>query len=165
MAYRLEFEVFISEYQEFCVRIIDLAVDNIPVEKVKTYFRRRYPDVMWRLTGTVSSRDIMRRILNKCNITNIAPLKEVIECYYITGGIKMIRDHQNSLDEYLSKLRIRYLFGSSKDIVNAKAIIFILDWTPDEASFPNIKCLLYEAFHHLDKKIIVQTTGKKICIN
>ena len=160
-AYREEFEVFISKYQQLCDRIMDLVVDNVPIEKLNTYCIRKHPDIMRRLTDTVSSNDIMRKILNKCSITYITPLKEVIQNCNITGGRGIIEVYQPSLDEYLSKLRARYLLGSSKDIVNAETIIFILDWTPDDASFPSIKRLLYEAFHHLDKKIIVQATGKK----
>ena len=154
-------------------------VDNVPVDELITYCRHtcRQPDVMLSLTDTASSSDIMKGIINKCSITNITPLKEVMHyCNIIDEGIDiemivdyqpslgegMIRDYQHSLDEYLSKLRARYLFGSSKDILNAETIIFILDWTPDEASFPYIKCLLYEAFIDLNKYITVQATGKKI---
>ena len=162
-AYREEFEVFISKYQQFCDRMIDLMVDNVPFEKLKTYCIRYHPDVMSRLADTVSSSDIMRGIVdNTCSITNITPLEDVIQYYYITDRRGMIEGYQRSLDKYLSKLRVRYLLGSSKDIVNAKTIIFILDWTPDDTSFPHIKRLLYEAFYHLDKRIIVQDTGKKI---
>ena len=158
-----EFEVFISEYQKFCVRMIDLVVDGTSVEKLITYCRLKYPDVIPRVTDTVSSRDIIRGIVDKCNITYITnPLKGVVRHYYITGGERMIEDYQRSLDEYLSKLRARYLLGSSKDIVNAETIIFILDWTPDDTSFPHIKRLLYEAVYHLNKRIVVQDTGKKI---
>ena len=161
-AYREEFEVFISKYQQLCDRIMDLVVDNVPIEKLNTYCIRKHPDLMRRLTDTVSSNDIMRKILNKCSITYITPLKQVIQnCNITVKGIEMIIDYQRSLDEYLSKLKVRYLLGSSKDIVNAETIIFISDWIPDDASFPSIKRLLYEAFHHLDKKIIVQATGKK----
>ena len=158
-AYREEFEVFISKYQQFCDRMIDNAL----IYELNTcaYCGRRHPDVMRRLTDTVSSSDIMRGVVNQCSITNITPLKDVTQHCYKTRGIEMIEDYQRSLDEYLSKLRARYLLGSSKDIVNAETIIFILDWTPHEASFFSIRCLLYEAFHHLDKKIIVQATGKK----
>ena len=174
-AYREEFEVFISKYQQFCDRMIDLVVDNVPIQKLKTYCRRKHPDVMMRLADTVSSSDIIRRISNKCSITDITPLKEVLEHYGITGGIGMIQGHQSlfeermigdyqcSLDEYLSKLRAGYLLGSSKDIVNAEEIIFILDWTPDDASFLHIKRLLYKTFDLLNKRIIVvKDTGKKI---
>ena len=164
-AYREEFEVFISEYQKFCNALIDLVAGNAPVEKLKAYCTCNHPDVMLRLTGTASSSDIMRGIVDKCSITNITPLKEVTQHCYKTRGIEMIEDYQRSLDEYLSKLRARYLLGSSKDIVNAEEIIFILHWTPDDTSFPRIKRLLYEAFYHLDKRIIlVQDTGKKFCI-
>ena len=161
-AYREEFEVFISEYQKLCDRIIDLVVKTVPIGKLKTYYRHYYPDVMRRLTDTVSSSDIMRGIVNKCSITNITPLEEVMKHYHIAGRRGMIENYQRSLDEYLLKLRARYLLGSSKDIVNAETIIFILDWTPDDTSFPHIKRLLYEAFYQLDKRIIVQATGKKI---
>ena len=161
-AYREEFEVFISEYLKLCSRLIGLVVDDVPIDKLNTYCRHNHPDVMLRLTGTVSASDIMREIVNKCSITYITPLMEVIQHCNITGGERMIIDYQRSLDEYLSKLRARYLLGSSKDIVNAEEIIFILDWTPDDTSFLHIKRLLYEAFHHLDKRIIVQATGKKI---
>ena len=160
-AYREEFEVLISKYQKLCDRIIDNAL----IYELNTcaYCGRRHPDVMQRLTGAVSSSDIMRGVVNQCSITNITPLKEVTQHCYKTRGIEMIEDYQHSLDEYLSKLRARYLLGSSKDIVNAEEIILILDWTPDEASFPNIKRLLYKAFGPLNKKIIlVQDTGKKI---
>ena len=159
-AYREEFEVFISKYQQLCDRIIDNAL----IYELNTcaYCGRRHPDVMRRLTGAVSSSDIMRGVVNKCSITNITPLKDVTQHCYKTRGIEMIEDYQRSLDEYLSKLRAS-LLGSSKDIVNAEEIILILDWTPDEASFPNIKRLLYKAFGLLHKKIIVvQNTGKKI---
>ena len=157
--YREEFEVFISNYRKFCDRIIDLMVKTVPIDELKTYYRRRHPDVMRRLADTVSSGDIIRRISKKCNITNITPLEEVLEHYGITG--EMIRDYQRSLDEYLSKLRVRYLSGS-KDIFNAEEIIFILDCTPDDTSFLSIRRLLYEAFHYLNKNVIVQANGKKI---
>ena len=172
-AYREEFEVFISKYHNFCDGIIDLVVDKVSVDELNTYCIRKHPDVMLRLTDTVSSSDIMRGIVNKCSITCITPLREVmqhcnvtsrirmIEDYQFSLGGRMIKDYKHSLDEYLSKLRARYLLGSSKDIVNAETIIFILDWTPDDTSFFSIRCLLYEAFHYLDKKIIVQATGKK----
>ena len=160
-AYREEFEVFISKYQKLCDRVIDLMVKTVSIDELNTYYRRRHPDVMRRLTDTVSSSDIMRGIVDKCSITNITPLKEVTQHCYKTRGIEMIEDYQRSLDEYLSKLRARYLLGSSKDIVNAKTIFFILDWTPDDTSFLSIKFLLYKAYYHLDKKIIVQVTGKK----
>ena len=169
-AYREEFEVLISKYQQLCDRVIDLVVDNVPIEKLNTYCTCNHPDVMRRLTDTASSSDIMRGIVDKCSITNITPLEEVIadregmnkryQRLLIKEGI--LQSYQHSLDEYLLKLRARYLLGSSKDIVNAETIIFILDWTPDDTSFFSIKCLLYKAFHHLDKKIIVQATdGKK----
>ena len=160
---RREFEVFISEYQKLCESIIDLVVDDVPFAELNTYYRHNHPDVMSRLTGTVSSSDIMRGIVDKCSITYIIPLKGVIDHYYITTGERMIEDYQHSLDEYLSKLRVRYLLGSSKDIiVNAEEIIFILDWTPDKASFFSIKHLLHKALtDHLNKKIIVQATGRK----
>ena len=162
-AYREEFEVFISKYQKLCDRIIDLVVDNVPIDELNAYCRRRYPDVMLRLTGAVSSSYIMRGIVEKCSIVYIIPLKGVIDHYYITAGEKMIEDYQCLLDETLSKLRVRYLLGSSKDIFNAQEIIFILDWMCDAASFPNYKRLLHKAFiHHLNKRIIVQATGKKI---
>ena len=174
-AYREEFEVFISEYQKFCDRMIELVVDKVSVEKLNTYCTCKHPDVMRRLTDTASSSDIMRGIVDKCSITNITPLREVMQHYGITDRERMIKGYQSSfikegilqsyqrsLDEYLLKLRARYLLGSSKDIVNAETIIFILDWTPDDTSFPHIKRLLYETFHHLDKRIIVQATGKKI---
>ena len=161
-AYREEFEVFISEYHKFCNALIYLVAGNAPIEKLKAYCTCNHPDVMLRLTDTVSSSDIMRGIVDKCSITNITPLKEVTQHCYKTRGIEMIEDYQRSLDEYLSKLRAS-LLGSSKDIVNAEEIILILDWTPDEASFPHIKRLLYKAFGPLHKKIIVvQNTGKKI---
>ena len=174
-AYKEEFEVFISEYQKLCDRLIDLVVDNVSFDELKTYCSRWYPDVMRRLTGTVRSRDIMRGIINKCSITNITPLEAVIQHCNVTGGIGMIvdyqfslgegmiGDYQRSLDEYLLLLRTRYLLrGSSKDIVNAETIIFILDWKPDD-SFPNIRRLLYKAFIYLNKNIIVvqATDGKK----
>ena len=161
-AYREEFEVFISEYQKFCDRMIGLVVFNVQIEKLNTYCIRKHPDVMPSLTDTIPSSDIMRGIVDKCSITYITPLEDVIQHYDITGGERLIEDYQRSLDEYLSKLRARYLLGSSKDIVNAETIIFILDWAPDDTSFPNMKRLLYKAFHHLDKRIIVQATGKKI---
>ena len=161
-AYREEFEVFISKYQKLCNRIFDLVVKTVPINKLFTYCRRNHPDVTPWLTGAVLSKDIMKGIVNKCNITNITPLEDVIQHHRIAGGTGLIRDYQDSLDEYLSKLRTRYLLGSSKDIVNAKTIIFILDWTPDEASFSNIKCLVYEAFGYFNKEIIFQATGKKI---
>ena len=162
-AYREEFEVFISEYQKLCESIIDLVVDNVPTGRLNAYCRHNHLDVMSRLTGTVSSSDIMKEIVEKCSIIYIIPLKGVIDHYNITAGERMIEDYQHSLDEYLSKLRVRYLLGSSKDIiVNAEEIIFILDWTPDKASFFSIKRLLHKALtHHLNKKIIVQATGKK----
>ena len=161
-AYREEFEVFISKYQQLCDRIIDNAL----IYELNTcaYCGRRHPDVMRRLTGTVSSSDIMRGVVNKCSITNITPLEKVLQHYNVTEGIGMIRDYQHSLDDYLSKLRARYLLGSSKGIIfNAKTIIFILDWTPDDTSLPNIKRLLYKAFTYLNKNIIVvqATDGKK----
>ena len=171
-AYREEFEEFISKYQKLCNTIIDQVVTNVSVEKLNTYFIRKHPDVMPRLTGSVSSRDIMRRIVNKCSITNVTSLEEVMQHFNIANGVGMlqlnlfeegiIQGYQRSLDEYLSKLRARYLLGSSKDITDAEEIIFILDWTPDEASFFSINHLLYEALHHLDKKIIVPYPGKKI---
>ena len=173
-AYREEFEVFISKYQKLCDRVIDLVVDNVPIDKLSAYCRRNHPDVTPWLTGTVLSSDIMKGIVNKGSITNITPLKEVIQYCNITSrigmivdyqpslGEGMIGDYQHSFDEYLSKLRVRYLLGSSKDIVNAETIIFILDWTPDDTSFPHIRRLLYETFHHLGKRIIVQATGEKI---
>ena len=161
-AYREEFEVFISEYQKLCDTLTDLVIDNVPIEKLNTYCIRKQPDVMLRLTDTASSSDIMRGIVDKCSITNITPLKEVTQHCYRTRGIEMIEDYQRSLDEYLSKLRARYLLGSSKDIVNAEEIIFILDWTLDDTSFYSIRRLLYKAFHHLNKNIIVQDTGKKV---
>ena len=160
-AYREEFEVFISKYQQLCDNFIDLGVDDRIAELI-AYVRHNHPDIFRRLTGTVLSRDIMKGIVNKGSITNITPLLEVIQRRNSIEGIGMIRDYKRSLDEYLSKLRARYVLGSSKDIVNAEEIIFILDWTPDDTSFPHIKRLLYKAFHHLDKRIIVQDTGKKI---
>ena len=165
-AYREEFEVFISNYQKFRDSMIDLGARITSFDELKSYCIHNYPDVMRRLTGTVSSSDIMRGIVDKCSITNITPLEAVIQHYSITvEGIGMIRDYQHSLDEYLLKLRARYLLGSSKDIVNAEEIIFILHWMPDDTSFPRIKRLLYEAFYHLDKRIIlIQDTGKKFCV-
>ena len=161
-AYREEFEVFITKYQKFCDRVIDLVVKTVPLHKLITYCRRNHPDVTPWFTDTVSSSYIMREIVNKCSITNITPLEKVIQYFNITvKGIGMIRDYQRSSDEYVSQLRARYLLGSSKDMFNAETIIFILDWTPDDTSFPNIKRLLYEAFYHLEKKIIVPNTGKK----
>ena len=176
--YREEIEVFISKYQKFCDALIDLVVETVPIDELKTYCRHNHPDVMLRLTDTVSSSDIKRRIADKCNITYITPLEKVLEHYGITvEGIRMIQRHQSlfeermievyqrSLDGYLTKLRARYLLGSSKNIVNAETIIFILDWTPDDTSFLSIKRLLYEAFGPLKKNIVVQATdGKKICI-
>ena len=160
-AYREEFEVFISKYQQLCDALTNLVVDNVPIDELNTYCRRKHPDVMRRLT--VSSSDIMRGIVdNTCSITYITPLEDVIQRYRITVGERLIVDYQRSLDEYLSKLRVRYLLGSSKDMFNAETIIFILDWTPDDTSFLSIKHLLYKVFYHLDKYIIVQATGKKI---
>ena len=159
--YREEFEEFIRTYQKLCDRIIDLVVDNVPFDELITYCICKHPDVMLRLTDTVSSSDIMRVIVNKCSITYITPLEDVIQYYRVTiEGIGMITNYQRSLDEYLSKLRARYLLGPSKD-VNVEEIIFILHWTPDDTSFRHIKRLLYEAFHHLHKNIIVQDIGKK----
>ena len=160
-AYREEFEVFISKYQKLCNRIFDLVVKTVPINKLFAYCRRKHPDVAPWLTGAVLSRDIVKGIVNKCNITNITPLEDFIQHHRITGGTGLIRDYQDSLDEYLSKLRTRYLLGPYKDIVNADTIIFILDWIPDDTSFLHIKRLLYEAFHHLNKRIIVHATGKK----
>ena len=156
--------------------MIELVVDKVSIDELNTYCIHKHPDVMRRLTDTASSSDIMRGIVDKCSITYIIPLREVMEHYEITDREQMIKryqgsfikeeilqSYQDSLDEYLSKLRTRYLLGPYKDIVNAEEIIFILDWTPDDVSFLHIKCLLYEAFHHLDKKIIlVQDIGKKI---
>ena len=159
--YREEFEAFISEYQQLCDEIIDLVINNVPIETLKEYCRHKHQDIMWRLTDAVSLSDIMRGIAEKCRITNITPLEKVIK-RYITEEERMIEDYQCFLDNYLLTLRARYLLGSSKDIVYAEEIIFILDWTPDEASFSSIKCLLHEAFHYLDKKIIVPDTGRKI---
>ena len=161
-AYREEFEVFISEYLKLCVGIIELVVKTVSIDELITYCRRNHPDISLGLTDTVSSNDIMKGIVNKCSITNITPLKDLIHYHKITKGKGMVEGYQHSFDEYLLKLRARYLLGSSKDIVNAETIIFILDWTPDDTSFPHIKRLLYETFHHLDKRIIVQATGKKI---
>ena len=173
-AYREEFEVLISKYLKLCSRLTDLVVETVPIDELFAYCRRNHPDILPELTDTVPSSDIIRRISNKCNITNITPLKEVLEHYGITSkGIRMIqghqslfeermvKDYQRSLDGYLSKLRARYLFGSFKDIVNAEEIIFILDWTPDHPSFLHMKCLLCEAFGLLNKRIIVvKDTGK-----
>ena len=162
-AYREEFEVFISKYQKLCDRLIDLVVKNVPIDKLFAYCRRNHPDVTPWLTGAVLSRDIMKGIINKGSITNITPLEEVIEhCNITVEGIEKIGDYQHSLHEYLSKLRVRYLLGSSKDIAIAEEIIFILDWTPDDTSFPHIRRLLYKAFYHLEKRIIIQATGRKI---
>ena len=160
-AYRVEFEVLISKYQKLCVRVIDLVHKTISSGPLKTYSRHNHPDVMRRLTGAVLSSDIMIEIVNKCSITNITPLEAVIRHYIIIDGMGMIEDYQHSLDEYLPKLRARYLLGSSKDIVNAETIIFSLDWTPGDVLFPHIRRLLYEAFIYLNKRIIFQDTGKK----
>ena len=157
-AYREEFEVLISKYLKLCSRLTDLVVETVPIDELFAYCRRNHPDILPELTDTVPSSDIIRRISNKCNITNITPLKEVLKHYGITGRIRMIQgyqsffeermieDYQRSLDGYLFKLRVRYLLGSFKDIVNAEEIIFILDWTPDDTSFPHIRRLLYETF-------------------
>ena len=159
-AYREEFEVFISEYQQFCDRVIDLVVETVSIDELITYCRHKHPDVLRRLTDPVSSSDTMIGIIEKCIVTNITPLGEVMQHFHIIEGNKMIVDYQRSLDKYLLKLRARYLLGSSKDIVNAETIIFILDCTPDEASFSSIRHLLYKAFHYLNKNVIVQDTGK-----
>ena len=105
--YREEFEIFISKYHKFCDALIDLVVDKVPIDELHTYYRRNYPDVMLRLTHTVLS---MRGILrNMCSITNISPLKDVIQHYDIRAvGMSMIGDYQCSLDEYLSELRAKY---------------------------------------------------------
>ena len=34
-AYREEFEVFISQYQQFCDRVIDLVFDDAPTDEAK----------------------------------------------------------------------------------------------------------------------------------
>ena len=163
-AYRENFEVFISEYQKLCDKIVNLVVENAPTDELNTYCRHNHPDVIMKLTDTVSSSDVMKGIANKCSVTYITPLEDIIEHYNITGGIVMIQKYQQSLDKYLSKLRFTYLSGSSKDIFNAETIIFILDWAPDEASFLSIRHLLYKAFIDLNKRIIFQDTGEKICI-
>ena len=51
-AYREEFEVFICKYQQLCDKIMDLVVDNVPIDELITHCRRKHPDVMRRLTGT-----------------------------------------------------------------------------------------------------------------
>ena len=162
--YRGKFEVFISEYQEFCDRIIDLVVDNVPIDELDTYCRRNYyqdEDVTLSLTCTVSS--MRGNLRNIFSITNISRLEDVIKHYDITKGIEMIEDYQRLLDRYLSELRVRCLSGSSKDIVNAKTIVFILDWASDDTPFFSIKRLLYKAFIYLNKNIILaKDTGKKI---
>ena len=61
-AYREEFEVFISKYHKFFTGIIDLVVDNVPIVELKTYCRYNHPDVMWKLTDTLSASDIMMTI-------------------------------------------------------------------------------------------------------
>ena len=135
-------------------------VETVSIDELITYCRHKHPDVLRRLTDPVSSSDTMIRIVEKCIVTNITPLAEVIQHFHIIEGNEMIIDYQRSLDKYLLKLRARYLLGSSKDIVNAEEIICILDWTPDDTSFPSIKRLLYKAFHYLNKNVIVQDTGK-----
>ena len=93
-AYREEFEVLISKYHKLCDRLIDLVVDNVPIEKLKTYCRRNHPDVTPWLTGAVLSRDIMKGIVNKGSITNITPLEEVIQyCNVTVEGIEKIGDY------------------------------------------------------------------------
>ena len=168
--YREEFEVFINEYQKFCDRMIELVVETVTIDEIYTYCIRNHPDVIMRLTDTVSSSDMMRGIANNCSITNIAPLGNVMQVYYITEGKPMIKDYLNLLDEFLSTLRSRYLLGSFKDIFNAETIIFDLDWTPDRSSLINIKQLFYKGLDCLKKKITVEanesSSGKKyyMCI-
>ncbi|XP_019862004.1 PREDICTED: tyrosine-protein kinase STK-like [Amphimedon queenslandica] len=105
----------------------------------------------------------MKVIKTKCNVINIAPVKEVVSFYSITEAKPLISDYSTTLDEFCHKLKLQFLLDkklSISDFLICETIEFVLDWDPAEHLLNDIRRLMEKAFQGLSRRIIVKSMHK-----
>uniref|UniRef100_A0A1X7U2J8 Tyrosine-protein kinase n=1 Tax=Amphimedon queenslandica TaxID=400682 RepID=A0A1X7U2J8_AMPQE len=115
------------------------------------------------LTSAASVKDVMKVVRTKCNVINIAPVKEVVSFYNITEAKPLISDYSTKLDEFCNKLKLQFLLDkklSTSDFLICETIEFVLDWDPAEHLLNDIRRLMEKAFQGLSRRIIVKSMHK-----
>ncbi|XP_019858668.1 PREDICTED: uncharacterized protein LOC100636127 [Amphimedon queenslandica] len=115
------------------------------------------------LTSAASVKDVMKVVKTKCNVINIAPVKEVVSFYSITEANPLISDYSTTLDELCHKLKLQFLLDkklSMSDFLICETIEFVLDWDPAEHLLNDIRRLMEKVFKGLSRRIIVKSMHK-----
>uniref|UniRef100_A0A1X7TK33 non-specific protein-tyrosine kinase n=1 Tax=Amphimedon queenslandica TaxID=400682 RepID=A0A1X7TK33_AMPQE len=171
-----EFEFQISEHYNFdeirgkfgtfyfkVTRLVSHTIRVNQLEDFIEFLDDCYPELGPNLTSAASVKDVMKIIKIKCNVINIAPVKEVVSFYSITEAKPLISDYNKTLDEFCHSFKLQFLLDkklSTSDFLICETIEFVLDWDPAEHLLNDIRRLMEKAFKELSRRIIVKSMHK-----
>ncbi|XP_019852391.1 PREDICTED: uncharacterized protein LOC100637712 [Amphimedon queenslandica] len=144
-------------------RLVSHTIRAIELEDFMEFLDDCYPELGPNLTSAATVKDVMKVIKTKCNVINIAPVKEVVSFYSITEANPLIADYNKTLDEFCHKLKLQFLLDkklSTSDFLICETIEFVLDWDPAEHLLNDIRRLMEKAFKGLSRRIIVKSMHK-----
>uniref|UniRef100_A0A1X7UC65 SH3 domain-containing protein n=1 Tax=Amphimedon queenslandica TaxID=400682 RepID=A0A1X7UC65_AMPQE len=117
-------EVFVSEvyncrFDEVRVKfgdlrysIIKLVVENVPSAcNIKEYLSCCFPEVKKELSSVDTVKEVMNIVESRCNIINIVPIKAIVNKYHITGALKMITEFEEAVDDFCSKIKVKFMLN------------------------------------------------------
>ena len=171
-----EFEFQISEHYNFdeirgkfgafyskVTRLVSHTIRANQLEDFVEFLDNCYPELDPNLTSAATVKDVMKVIKTKCNVINIAPVKEVVSFYSITEANPLISDYKATLDEFCHTFKLQFLLDkklSTTDFLVCETIEFVLDWDPAEHLLNDIRRLIEKSFKGLSRKIIVKSMHK-----
>ena len=172
----IEFEFQISEHYNFdemrgkfgtfyfkVTRLVSHTIRANELEDFVEFVDDCYPELGPNLTSAATVKDVMKVVKTKCNVINIAPVKEVVSFYSITEANPLIADYKATLDEFCHTFKLQFLLDkklSTTDFLVCETIEFVLDWDPAEHLLNDIRRLMEKSFKGLSRRIIVKSMHK-----
>ena len=144
-------------------RLVSHTIRANQLEDFVEFLDDCYPELGPNLTSAATVKDVMKVVKTKCNVINIAPVKEVVSFYSITEANPLISDYKATLDEFCHTFKLQFLLDkklSTSDFLVCETIEFVLDWDPAEQLLNDIRRLMEKAFKGLSRRIIVKSMHK-----
>uniref|UniRef100_A0A1X7TJR5 Tyrosine-protein kinase n=1 Tax=Amphimedon queenslandica TaxID=400682 RepID=A0A1X7TJR5_AMPQE len=160
------FDEMRGKFGTFYFKVTQLVSHTIRVNQLEDFIEFLddcYPEIGPNLTSAATVKDVMKIIKTKCNVINIAPVKEVVSFYSITEAKPLISDYSTTLDEFCHKLKLQFLLDkklSISDFLICETIELVLDWDPAEHLLNDIRRLMEKTFQGLSRRIIVKSMHK-----
>uniref|UniRef100_A0A1X7UJP3 Death domain-containing protein n=1 Tax=Amphimedon queenslandica TaxID=400682 RepID=A0A1X7UJP3_AMPQE len=160
--YNCRFDEVRVKFGDLRYEIIQLVVEKVPsADDIKEYLSFCFPEVKQELLSISTVKEIMGIIESRCNIINIVPIKAIVNKYHITGALKMIKDFEEAVDDFCSKIKVKFMLNKKLSLavssLTCERVEFVLEWEPDEHTLDDIRRLLEKAFEDLGKRIIVRS--------